>query len=96
MVRVKQMTGGRWLWMRTITSTILGQGLDTALFITVAFSGTPAFAPVIIVNHWVAKVGIEIVATPVTYAVVRWLKRLEPVDSRDTATSYNPFVIRTV
>jgi len=94
--RIRSLTRGRWLWMRTIASTVLGQGLDTGLFVTVAFLGTPAFAPIIILNHWVAKVGIEIVATPLTYAVVGWLKRREPIDSQDHATTFNPFAIRAV
>jgi queuosine precursor transporter len=91
--RMKVMTKGRWLWSRTITSTIFGEGLDTAIFITLAYIGTPTFAGILIFNHWVSKVGIEVVFTPVTYAVVNWLKRKEGIDTYDTRTSYNPFSI---
>lgn len=94
--RLKVVTGGRWLWIRTIGSTVLGQGLDTALFIMIAFAGTAAFDPAIILYHWGAKVGIEVAATPLTYAVVGWLKRTESIDTYDRATSFNPFSIRTI
>ena len=93
LARMKVLTRGRWLWSRTIGSTIVGQGLDTAIFITIAFIGTPAFAGMLIINHWVAKVGIEAVLTPVTYGVVNSLKRREGIDTYDTATRFNPFGI---
>lgn len=89
--RMKIMTKGRWLWSRTIASTILGEGLDTAIFITIAFIGTPSFAPLLIFNHWISKVGIEVVFTPATYAVVNWLKRKEGIDTYDRQIRYNPF-----
>lgn len=92
--RLKVLTRGRWLWTRTIGSTIAGEGLDTAIFITVAFIGTPAFTPAIILYHWVAKVGIEVVATPVTYIVVGWLKRTESVDTYDYSVNFNPFSVK--
>jgi uncharacterized integral membrane protein (TIGR00697 family) len=92
--RLKVLTRGRWLWTRTISSTILGQGLDTVLFITVAFAGTPVFGHVIIMSHWGAKVAIEILATPLTYTAVRWLKGKESVDVYDRTTSYNPFSMK--
>jgi hypothetical protein len=90
---MKIMTRGRWLWSRTIGSTIIGEGLDTAIFITLAFIGTPSFVPVMILYHWVAKVLIEAVATPATYAMVGSLKRREGIDTYDYGTSYNPFVM---
>jgi len=93
LARMKVLTRGRWLWSRTIGSTIVGQGLDTAIFITIAFIGTPAFAGMLIINHWVAKVGIEAVLTPVTYGVVNSLKRREGIDTYDTTTRFNPFGI---
>ncbi|XUW99878.1 MAG: queuosine precursor transporter [Dehalogenimonas sp.] len=89
--RMKIWTKGRYLWTRTIGSTIVGEGLDSAAFITVAFIGTPAFALMLIVYHWVAKTLIEAVATPVTYAVVNYLKRIEKIDSFDRGVSFNPF-----
>ncbi|MCJ7605813.1 MAG: queuosine precursor transporter [Dehalococcoidales bacterium] len=93
LARMKVLTGGRWLWARTIGSTVVGQGLDTAIFIVVAFIGTPAFAAVMILNHWVAKVAIEAACTPLTYAVVNTLKRKEGIDTYDTVTKFNPFGI---
>ena len=93
LARMKIMTRGRWLWSRTIGSTVVGQGLDTVLFITLAYAGTGANVPVMIWQHWVVKVGIEAVCTPVTYAVVNWLKRREGVDAYDYKTRYNPFTI---
>lgn len=93
LARMKILTRGRWLWSRTIGSTVLGQGLDTALFITIAYIGTPTFAPILIFNHWVSKVGIEVVFTPATYAIVNWLKRKEGIDTFDYKTRFNPFSI---
>lgn len=96
MSRMKLLTRGRYLWSRTIGSTIVGEGLDSAVFITIAFIGTPAFAPVFIVYHWVAKTLIEVVATPVTYAVVNYLKGVENTDSYDADVSLNPFKLAEV
>lgn len=93
LARMKILTRGRWLWTRTIGSTIVGQGLDTAIFIVVAFIGTPVFAAVMILNHWIAKVVIEAACTPLTYAVVNTLKRKEGIDTYDSATKFNPFGI---
>ena len=93
LVRMKIMTKGRWLWSRTIGSTIVGEGLDTAIFITLAFVGTSSFAAVMILHHWLFKVVIEAVFTPATYAVVNWLKRKEDIDTYDNATRYNPFTL---
>ena len=93
--RLKVLTRGRWLWTRTIGSTIAGQGLDTAIFITIAFGGTPDFVPMMIFYHWSAKVIIEIIATPVTYVTVRWLKARESADAYDRNIKYTPFSFRT-
>jgi len=91
--KMKILTRGRWLWSRTIGSTIVGQGLDTSIFITLAFIGTPAFAPVMILYHWLAKTGIEVVATPFTYTVVNFLKKKEAIDTYDYQTNFNPFLV---
>jgi len=91
--KMKILTRGRWLWSRTIGSTIVGQGLDTSIFITLAFIGTPAFAPVMILYHWLAKTGIEAIATPFTYAVVNFLKKKEAIDTYDYQTNFNPFLV---
>jgi uncharacterized integral membrane protein (TIGR00697 family) len=93
LARMKILTRGRWLWSRTIGSTIVGEGLDTAIFITLAFIGTSSFAPVMILNHWLGKVLIETVFTPATYAIVNSLKKREGIDTYDYQTKYNPFII---
>ena len=93
LAKLKIMTRGRWLWSRTIGSTILGQGLDTSIFITLAFIGTPSFVPIMILHHWLVKTVIEAVATPFTYAVVNYLKRKEAVDAYDYKTKFNPFLV---
>ncbi len=93
LARMKILTRGRWLWSRTIGSTIVGEGLDTLIFITGAFFGTASFVPVMLLYHWLAKTGIEAVATPLTYAVVNFLKKKESIDTYDYKTSFNPFRI---
>jgi len=90
---MKILTKGRWLWSRTIGSTIIGQGLDTSIFITLAFIGTGASVPTMILHHWFAKVVIEAVCTPATYAIVKWLKKKEGIDTYDYKIRYNPFII---
>lgn len=94
MARMKVLTKGRWLWTRTIGSTVVGEGLDTAIFIVLAFIGTPVFAPMLIVYHWTGKVLVEVVATPVTYAVVNYLKRKESLDTYDHDTDFTPFSLK--
>jgi uncharacterized integral membrane protein (TIGR00697 family) len=94
LARMKILTHGRWLWSRTIGSTVVGQGLDTSIFITLAFIGTPSFTPVLILYHWLAKTIFEAVVTPLTYVVVNFLKRKEAVDTYDYETRFNPFLIR--
>jgi uncharacterized integral membrane protein (TIGR00697 family) len=91
--RMKILTRGRWLWSRTIGSTVIGEGLDTVVFTAIATIGTPFFAPALMLNQWIGKVLIEAVATPATYAVVKWLKQKEGIDTYDYRTSYNPFFI---
>jgi hypothetical protein len=93
LARMKILTQGRWLWSRTIGSTIVGQGLDTSIFIVLAFVGTPVFTPVLILYHWLAKIVIEAAATPLTYVVVKYLKRKEMIDTYDYETNFSPFSI---
>jgi uncharacterized integral membrane protein (TIGR00697 family) len=93
LAKMKILTRGRWLWSRTISSTIIGQGLDTAIFITGAYFGAPFFTPLLILNHWLAKVAIEAVATPFTYMTVNHLKKKETVNAYDRETNFNPFSI---
>jgi hypothetical protein len=93
LARMKILTRGRWLWTRTISSTFIGQGLDTVIFILGAFWGTPFFTPMMILYHWLAKVAIEATATPFTYLAVNSLKKSEGMDVYDTRTNFNPFVL---
>jgi uncharacterized integral membrane protein (TIGR00697 family) len=91
--RMKILTDGRWLWSRTIGSTIIGQGLDTAIFITLAYIGTGSPVATMILHHWFAKTAIEIIFTPITYVIVNSLKKVEGFDYYDNEISYNPFSI---
>ena len=68
-------------------------GLDTSIFITVAFIGTAFFVPIMILYHWLAKTLIEALATPLTYAMVNWVKKREAIDTYDYDTRFNPFLI---
>jgi uncharacterized integral membrane protein (TIGR00697 family) len=92
--KMKILTRGRWLWSRTIGSTIVGEGLDTVIFIILAFIGTSSFVPIMILYHWLAKTFIEAVATPLTYAVVNYLKRKEAIDTYDYTTDFSPFSLK--
>ena len=89
---MKILTQGRWLWTRTISSTLVGEGLDSIVFVTIAFAGAipTAALPSVIVTQWLVKCAYEIVATPLTYAVVNFLKRKEGVDIYDYDTRFNP------
>ncbi|MEE8470386.1 MAG: queuosine precursor transporter [Dehalococcoidia bacterium] len=95
LAKMKIKTGGRFLWSRTISSTIVGQGLDTVMFITIAFAGTLPWAILgsIILTHWLAKTGYEVVATPFTYTVVNFLKKKEGIDTFDYDTDFNPLLV---
>ena len=92
LAKMKILTQGRWLWSRTIGSTVVGQGLDTSIFITLAFIGTPSFVVIMILYHWLAKTVIEAVLTPATYAIVNSLKKREAIDTYDYDTKFNPFL----
>ncbi|MDY6917668.1 MAG: queuosine precursor transporter [Chloroflexota bacterium] len=95
LAKMKVKTKGRWLWTRTIGSTLVGQGLDSLVFIIVAFAGTQPWAVLgtMILTHWLVKTGYEAVATPFTYAVVGYLKRKEGADTFDYDTNFNPFLV---
>src|SRR6478735_9798155 len=95
LARLKVATAGRFLWMRTIGSTIVGQGLDSLIFYPLAFWGLAGW-PVeqlwqVVLSRWAIKTAWEALLTPVTYAVVGFLKRREGVDVFDTATDFSPF-----
>lgn len=79
MIKMKSLTRGRWLWTRTITSTIFGEGADSTIFMLVAFVGViPLNAlPSLIASQWIFKTLYEVLATPITYIVIGWIKRLE-------------------
>jgi uncharacterized integral membrane protein (TIGR00697 family) len=93
LAKMKLLTRGRWLFTRTIGSTIVGEGVDTLLFVLIAFAGTvpQALLIAVIVSNYVFKVGFETVVTPITYAIVGYLKRVERVDVYDYDTNFNPF-----
>ena len=95
MVVMKNKTRGRHLWARTISSTLAGQGIDSVLFFAIAFgvSGLWPWPAVFaaMVFEWIAKSMYEILATPLTYLVVNWLKRTERMDVYDAPRSLNPF-----
>jgi uncharacterized integral membrane protein (TIGR00697 family) len=93
--RMKIATNGRWLWSRTIGSTVVGQGLDSLVFVAVAFFGTvpPAVIVLAVVAQWIFKCLYEAVATPLTYLIVNHLKRSEGVDAYDRDVSLNPLPI---
>jgi len=96
MAKMKVWTQGKHLWSRTIGSTMVGQFADSALFYPISFLGiwtTKALVSAILFN-FVFKVLVEIVFTPVTYAVVNRLKRVEGVDTFDVDTSFNPFSLK--
>jgi uncharacterized integral membrane protein (TIGR00697 family) len=93
LARMKVLTKGRWLWTRTIGSTVAGQGVDSLVFYPLAFAGvwpTGTLLQVIAVQ-WALKVSWEALLTPVTYAVVGALKRREGIDVYDYHTDFTPF-----
>ncbi len=92
LARLKILTRGRWLWTRTIGSTIVGQGFDSLIFVGIAFAGTVPAALLlsIALTQWIAKCLYEALLTPATYLVVNFLKRQEDLDTYDYATSFNP------
>ena len=93
LAKMKILTGGKHLWSRTIGSTVFGQAIDSAIFYPVAFLGTWSTSQVltVMVTNWLLKVLWEVVLTPVTYAVVGWLKAREGVEVFDTGTNFSPF-----
>jgi uncharacterized integral membrane protein (TIGR00697 family) len=99
LAKMKILTAGRWLWTRTIGSTIFGEGVDSLLFYPLAFYGTGIFPndklPVVMLAQFVTKVAVEVVLTPVTYKVVALLKRAENEDYYDRRTNFNPFTLKT-
>ena len=93
MSRLKLATAGRHLWARAIGSTLVGQGLDSAVFISIAFFGLMPLTTLLgtILTQWLVKSAYEALATPLTYAIVGFLKRREGIDTYDRGISFNPF-----
>jgi len=93
LARMKIRTAGRWLWTRTIASTIVGEGVDSVLFVLIAFYGVLPLALLgsVIASNYVFKVAVEALATPATYAITSFLKRAENEDYYDYDTDFNPF-----
>ena len=92
LAKLKLRTAGRFLWIRTIGSTIVGEGADSLIFLSIAFGGSLPLAVLgqLILSQWLFKVAYETVATPLTYLVVNWLKRSEREDYFDRGTNFNP------
>ena len=95
LAKLKVATEGRWLWLRTLSSTLFGQGVDTSIFLLVAFAGVlpNELLWTLFVSNYIFKVGIETLFTPLTYAIVGFLKRAEGEDFYDRATNFNPFAL---
>jgi uncharacterized integral membrane protein (TIGR00697 family) len=98
LARMKVWTGGKHLWMRTIGSTVAGQGVDSLIFYPLAFWGAAGWTNDLVIKvlltQWALKVGWEAILTPVTYAVVGALKRREGLDVFDERTNFTPFPAR--
>jgi uncharacterized integral membrane protein (TIGR00697 family) len=95
MARMKVWTGGRWLWTRTVGSTVAGQFVDSCIFYPMSFLGiwTTGTLVGIVIHNWIFKVLVEVVLTPATYLVVNRLKRVEHEDYFDRQTNFSPFAI---
>ncbi|HSW46528.1 MAG TPA: queuosine precursor transporter [Phycisphaerae bacterium] len=96
MAKMKLLTRGRFLWTRTIGSTVVGQAVDSVLFYPIAFLGIWSGESImrVVLFNWVFKVGVEVAATPLTYAIVRLLKRAENEDHYDWNTDFTPFSLK--
>ncbi|HEX9432835.1 MAG TPA: queuosine precursor transporter [Burkholderiales bacterium] len=98
LAKMKILTAGRWLWTRTIGSTIVGEAVDSTLFYPLAFYNSGIvpneILPAIMLAQFVGKVGVEVVFTPVTYKVVGFLKRAENEDVYDRNTDFSPFRLK--
>lgn len=95
LARLKVLTNGKYLWLRTISSTIVGQIVNTSLFYAIALSGVLPGDVLLkgIAGGWIMKSIVEILMTPFTYIVVNWLKKAEGIDYYDRDTNFNPFAL---
>jgi len=96
LAKMKVLTRGRWLWTRTIGSTMCGELVDSGLFYTIAFSGvwTPQQLVGVTITQYILKTSWEILATPLTYKIVAFLKRVENEDFYDRNTNFTPFSLK--
>ena len=96
LAKLKIFTKGKHLWIRTISSTIIGEGVDTTLFVIIAFFGKfpIGILTLTIISGYLFKVLYEIIATPITYKIVKVLKQKEGIDHYDYKTNFNPFKVR--
>ena len=98
LAKMKILTRGRWLWTRTVGSTIFGEAVDSMLFYPLAFYGSgimpDAILPKLMLVQFLAKVAVEVAFTPITYKVVAALKRAEHEDYYDRDTDFTPFSLR--
>jgi hypothetical protein len=99
LAKMKILTAGKHLWMRTIGSTIVGEAVDSALFYPLAFYNSGIIPndklPLVMLAHFIGKVAVEVVFTPLTYKVVNALKRAEGEDYYDRDTNFTPFTLKT-
>ena len=97
MAKMKLWTNGKHLWSRTVGSTVVGQAVDTIIVIILIFAGTTSWGTIanLVASGYLFKVTYEILATPMTYAVVNFLKRGEGIDTFDTSTNFNPFRLKS-
>jgi len=96
LAKMKIRTKGKLFGVRAIGSTIVGQGIDTMLFVLVAFAGTlpRAIIRAIVITNYIFKIWIEVILLPITYRIVQYLKKTEHEDYYDTKTNFNPFLIK--
>jgi queuosine precursor transporter len=99
LAKLKLLTEGKHLWMRTIGSTVFGEGVDSLLFYPLAFWNSGLIPneliPSLMLSQWIAKTAVEVVFTPLTYKIVGFLKRAEQEDFYDRDTDFTPFRIKT-
>jgi hypothetical protein len=95
LAKLKLFTNGRFLWTRTVGSTVAGQAVDTVLWASIAFWGVVPLNTLIVLifSSYATKVAFEVLATPLTYAVVAWLKRSERSDAFDRHFNFSPFAV---
>jgi len=99
LAKLKLLTEGKHLWMRTIGSTVFGEGVDSLLFYPLAFWNSGLIPneliPSLMLSQWIAKTAVEVLFTPLTYKIVGFLKRAEQEDFYDRDTDFTPFRIKT-